>query len=217
MFDSAYLIQKIISIPLILLALTGHELAHGFVSYKLGDPTPKYDGRLTLNPLAHLDPIGAVLMLIAGFGWAKPVMINPQYYKNPKSGTALVSAAGPAANLLMAFLITALYAVFAKICIFLNWYNVTAISWAQYITQLFASYNLSLMLFNLIPIPPLDGSKILSAFLPNRVYYKMLSYERYYSIALIIFIFVLMRLGVFNTFIYGGINLIFNAMINLLM
>lgn len=217
MLNSAYILQKLISIPLILLALTGHELAHGWVSYKLGDPTPKRDGRLTLNPLAHLDPIGALLLLIAGFGWAKPVMINPQYYKNPKAGTALVSAAGPAANLVMAFLITALYAVFAKVCIALDWYNETAIEWAKTVTQLFASYNLSLMLFNLIPIPPLDGSKIVGAFLPNRIYYKVMEYERYYSVALIILIFVLMRLGVFERFISGGMSLIFSAMVNLLM
>ncbi|MCD8391091.1 MAG: site-2 protease family protein [Firmicutes bacterium] len=215
MISKAYLIQKLISIPLILIALTGHELAHGLMSYKLGDPTPKAEGRLTLNPFKHLDLVGTILMLVAGFGWAKPVMINPQYYKNRKVGTALTALAGPLANFIMAFLAIALYAVFARVCIAIGFYNYSVISAVYSIAVLFASYNLSLMLFNLIPIPPLDGSKVLGAALPNRTYYKMLQYERYYSAVLIILVFVLLRFGVFDNFIYGGIELILNAIIKL--
>lgn len=216
MLNSVYILQKIISIPLILIALVGHELGHALMSTKLGDPTPKAYGRLTINPFAHLDLVGTLLMIVTGFGWAKPVMINPQYYKNRKWGTALVSLSGPLSNLIMAFIGILLYAVFAKICIALKWYNVTVIEWVQMIVVMFASYNLSLMLFNLIPIPPLDGSKVLGAVLPNRTYYKMLQYERYYTLILFGIIFLLSRLGVFNVVIGGGVNLILNGMLNIL-
>lgn len=216
MLNSVYILQKIISIPLILIALVGHELGHALMSTKLGDPTPKAYGRLTINPFAHLDLVGTLLMIVTGFGWAKPVMINPQYYKNRKWGTALVSLSGPLSNLIMVFIGILLYAVFAKICIALKWYNVTVIEWVQMIVVMFASYNLSLMLFNLIPIPPLDGSKVLGAVLPNRTYYKMLQYERYYTLILFGIIFLLSRLGVFNVVIGGGVNLILNGMLNIL-
>ena len=216
MFSSVYILQKIISIPLILIALVVHELGHALVSTKLGDPTPRAYGRLTINPLAHLDLVGTVLMFLTGFGWAKPVMINPQYYKDRKWGTALVSLAGPLSNLIMAIFGMLLYAIFVKVCIAAQWYNMNVISVVQTIVVLFASYNLSLMLFNLIPIPPLDGSKILGAFLPNRIYYKMLNYEQYYTVVLFIVIFLLSRMGVFSYVIGGGVNLILNGMLNLL-
>ena len=219
MFGADYIIQKIISIPLILIALVGHELAHGYVSTWLGDPTPKAYGRLSLNPLNHIDPIGALLMLLVGFGWAKPVMINPQYYKNRKWGTALVSLAGPLSNLIMAFLALLIYVVFLVICIATGLANnipESVINWSGQIAILLASYNLSFMLFNLIPIPPLDGSKVLGAFLPNEVYYKMLNFERYYTLILFGVIFLLSRLGVFSVVIQGGISVILNGMLSLL-
>lgn len=216
MYTIDFLIQKLISIPLILIALVGHEMAHGYVSVWLGDPTPKAYGRLSPNPLKHLDPIGALLMLITGFGWAKPVMVNPNYYKNPKWGTAAVSLAGPMSNLVMAFLSMLLYAVYLKLCIVFGWSSLAANEWIFMIAGLFAGYNLSLMLFNLIPIPPLDGSKVLGAFLPNSVYYGMLQYERYYSLILLGLIFLLSRLGVFSSIIGGGVTLISKAILSLL-
>ena len=218
MFGAEYILLKIISIPLILIALVGHELAHGYVSTWLGDPTPKAYGRLSINPLDHIDPIGALLMLLVGFGWAKPVMINPQYYKNRKWGTALVSLAGPLANLCMAFLAMLLYVIFLLICtktavgIFVS---ESVVYWVYRIAILLASYNLSFMLFNLIPIPPLDGSKVLGAFLPNEVYYRMLNLERYYTLILFGIIFLLSRLGVFSSVIGGGISFILNGMLSL--
>ena len=218
MFGADYILQKIISIPLILIAMVGHELAHGYVSTWLGDPTPKRYGRLSINPLNHIDPIGALLMLIAGFGWAKPVMINPQYYKNRKWGTALVSLAGPLANLCMAFLSLLIYVVFLLICANTGlgaFVSESVYNWAGTIAMLLASYNLSFMLFNLIPIPPLDGSKVLGAFLPDRIYYRMLNLERYYTLILFIVIFLLSRLGVFSTVIGGGISLILDGMLRL--
>ncbi len=209
-----FLLQKIISLPLILIALVVHELGHAYVSTKLGDPTPKAYGRLTINPLAHLDLVGTILMLLTGFGWAKPVMINPQYYKNRKWGTAAVSVAGPLSNLIMSAVVMLLYAIFAKVCILTNWYNPNVIEWVKLIVIMFASYNLSLMIFNFIPIPPLDGSKILGALLPNRTYYKMLQYEQYYTLVLFGVIFLLSRLGVFNRIISGGVSIILGGMLN---
>lgn len=219
MFGVDYIIQKIISIPLILIALVGHELAHGYMSTWLGDPTPKAYGRLSLNPLNHIDPIGALLMLLVGFGWAKPVMINPQYYKNRKWGTALVSLAGPLSNLIMAFLALLLYVLFLVVCVATGIDRSlpeSVINWAGRIAMLLASYNLSFMLFNLIPIPPLDGSKVLGAFLPNEIYYKMLNLERYYALILLGVIFLLSRLGVFDVVIQGGISAILSGMLRLL-
>ena len=111
------LINIIINVPITLIALTGHEFAHGWVSTKLGDPTPEREGRLTLNPLAHLDPVGTLLMILTGFGWAKPVGVNPSYYKDTKKGMALTAAAGPLANLIMAFAALLIYAILHVLCI----------------------------------------------------------------------------------------------------
>lgn len=136
-------------IPAILAAITCHEFAHGFVSYKLGDPTPKRDGRLSLNPLAHLDIVGTLCLLLFGMGWAKPVQINPGSYKSRKVGTVLVSLAGPLVNYLLAFLGLLLY---------------VAVSMAGYRGDWFyylAVINIGLGTFNLIPVPPLDGSHVL--------------------------------------------------------
>ncbi len=142
-------------IPAILAAITCHEFAHGFVSYKLGDPTPKRDGRLSLNPLAHLDIVGTLCLLLFGMGWAKPVQINPGSYKNRKVGTVLVSLAGPLVNYLLAFLGLLLY---------------VAVSMAGYRGDWFyylAVINIGLGTFNLIPVPPLDGSHVLEELVPG--------------------------------------------------
>ena len=158
-------------------AITVHEYAHGYVAYKLGDPTAKYSGRLTLNPLSHLDPIGAVCMVLFGFGWAKPVPINPMYFRDRKRDTALTSLAGPLSNIVLAFLfsvVTALYTVFiySKVPNFITGFIYTVF------VQL-AVVNISFAVFNLIPFPPLDGGKILGAFLSNENYMKLLQYERF--------------------------------------
>lgn len=110
-----FLIGLLYSIPAVLIAISMHEFAHGFVSYKLGDPTPKMDGRLSLNPFRHLDLMGTLCLLVAGFGWAKPVMVNPEYYKNKKRGMVLVALAGPAMNFLLAFLFLFLYYLIWKL------------------------------------------------------------------------------------------------------
>ncbi len=172
-----FVFELILIIPILLLSLSLHEFSHGYASYKKGDPTPKMQGRLTLNPLSHLDPMGAlVLLMTRRFGWAKPVPINPHYYSNPRRDLMLVSVAGPASNFALAVL-------FALI---LNLVGIVAGgpmgmmyarpgSFMMILIQflnLAVIINISLGVFNLLPVPPLDGSKILRGFLPP-------SYDRY--------------------------------------
>lgn len=191
----------LIGTPITLIALTGHELAHAWVSTKLGDPTPKREGRLTLNPLAHLDLVGTLLMIFTGFGWAKPVGVNPMYYKDRKKGMALTAIAGPCANFIMAFMGVLIGTILLILGSFMNWPS-GVISVINYVFYLFAFRNLCFMVFNLIPIPPLDGSKVLGIFLPNRTYYTMLQYERY----AIILIMLLSVSGAFDLIIGTGVN-----------
>ncbi len=158
----------------ILIALSVHEAAHGFVANKLGDPTAKYAGRLTLNPLAHLDPLGTLLFVTVGFGWGKPVPVDPRYFKNHKRDTALVSLAGPLSNLLLALLSFVGLMFIAPQLGFSSPYALldgsqTGPIVLRFFSQFFGTslfLNLGLMAFNLIPIAPLDGSKILQAFIP---------------------------------------------------
>lgn len=201
----------LINVPITLIALTGHEFAHGYVSKKLGDPTPEYQGRLTLNPLAHLDLVGTILMILTGFGWAKPVQVDPRYYKDPKKGMALTALAGPMANFIMAFAALLIYAVFFVISIKFNIAQ-NAVNIIGAIAQIFAVRNLCFMVFNIIPIPPLDGAKVLGMFLPNGAYYKMLQYERY-SMLLIMF---LSLTGVFGGIIGTGVNFFMTGILNVL-
>jgi Zn-dependent protease len=162
-----YLKSMIYTIPAILLAITAHEFAHGYVSYKLGDPTPKMDGRLTMNPLAHLDPWGALCLVVFRMGWAKPVRINTAYYRDKKKGTILVSLAGPLMNFFLAFVAMLIYGLFYKAE---NSYGI----WFYYL----AVINVGLGTFNLIPLPPLDGSNILQELFPKvrGFYYKIRRY-----------------------------------------
>ena len=191
----------LIGVPITLIALTGHELAHAWVSTKLGDPTPRREGRLTLNPMAHLDLMGTILMILTGFGWAKPVGVNPMYYKDRKKGMALTAIAGPCANFIMAFLGVLIGTALLIVGSFLGWSD-TVLGNINFIFYLFAFRNLCFMVFNLIPIPPLDGSKVLGMFLPNRTYYNLLQYERY----AIILIMLLSLSGAFDLIIGTGVN-----------
>lgn len=156
-----------------------HEYAHALAAYKLGDKTARYSGRLTLNPLAHLDFVGSLMMLVAGFGYAKPVPVDMNNFKmkNKKVGTALTAFAGPLSNLILAFVFSLIYCGIFRI----DYPTQGSVSHAiavfcLYVTQI----NVSLAVFNLIPIPPLDGSRILTAFLPDRMYHKVLQYERFF-------------------------------------
>ena len=201
------LLDILINVPITLIALTFHEFCHGWVSTKLGDPTPRIQGRLTFNPLAHLDLFGTILMVLTGFGWAKPVEVNPMYYKDKKKGMALVGLAGPLANLILAVLGTIIWILPYAI---LNALGVGMPVWIHSIISVFmysfVIRNLRFMVFNLIPIPPLDGSKILGVFLNNRAYYTMLTYERY---SMIIIMFLSLT-GMLGGVIGGGVSFFFN-------
>ena len=174
MFNTNYLILKMLSLPAVLIALVLHEYAHGYTAWKLGDPTSKRMGRLTLNPMAHLDPVGAVLMVLVGFGWAKPVPVDPRNFKNPRKGMALTALMGPMTNLLIAFVSAFLYLLTRKRCLLAETaavLPVVIINFLYYLSLFFYvlhTLNLSLCVFNLIPLPPLDGSRILGMFLPGK-------------------------------------------------
>lgn len=162
-------------IPVLLLALTVHETAHGYTAYKLGDPTAYQQGRLTLNPLKHLDPIGTLMMFLFGFGFARPVPINVRYFKNPKRDMAITALAGPVSNILLAWLGIFLYCVAFR---FVDYTTSFGYVLMLFLT-VFYSLNLGLGVFNLIPVPPLDGSRVLLTFLPTKYYFKVMQYERY--------------------------------------
>lgn len=158
----------LIAVPL-MYAIIFHELAHGYVAYRLGDPTAKYHGRLSLNPLKHLDPLGTLMLFFAGFGWAKPVPVNFSNIRNYRKGMILVSSAGIIANMILAFLALFLYSL-------LHLPQSSMLALALYF---FAKINIVLASFNLIPIPPLDGSKILLGFSPEGVQAFVLRLERF--------------------------------------
>lgn len=208
----------ILRIPIVLLSLSVHEVAHGYASYKLGDPTARNLGRLSLNPLKHLDPLGAICMLLFRFGWAKPVPINTRYFKNPKRDMAISALAGPISNLLMAFVA---YIVGSYLLYFgahggylgvdfsFNLIPLTDAGKIFYILYLFFDtfflLNISLAVFNLLPIPPLDGSRILFVILPDKLYFAVMKYEQiiYFVLMACLFLGVLDPAidAVFNFFV----------------
>ena len=171
------LLDKLISLPGLFIAIIFHEVAHGYTAYKLGDPTAKQAGRLTLNPIAHIDPIGFLSMLIFRFGWAKPVPINSMYFKNRKIDTILVSIAGPISNFIIAIIAGLIVSsgviknnIIIEMLIITLWYNIM------------------LGVFNLLPFPPLDGSKILASLLPTKYEYMFYKYEKPLHLILIFLI-----------------------------
>ncbi|MGI6357292.1 MAG: site-2 protease family protein [Bacillota bacterium] len=164
-------------VPALIIAFSFHEFAHAYVSNHLGDPTPRLRGRLTLNPMAHIDPIGFLMLLLFRFGWAKPVVVNPYNYRHRERGYAYVALAGPVMNLLLAFVSTFLLFASARF-----WPLEALLRFLQYLVM----YNIYLAVFNLIPIPPLDGSKLLFLFLPRSVVYRYLDAVQQYGFLILI-------------------------------
>ena len=171
------------------LTLPVHEWAHAFAASKLGDPTPRYQGRLTLSPLAHIHPVGAFCMVLFGFGWGRPVQINSRNFDNPKRDMALSALAGPASNIIMAFIALVITNGVLLGATLAGSYS-DIILYVCMFTNYVASVNIYLAVFNLIPVPPLDGSRLLTAFLPDRIYYRIMQYERYIIIGVIALIYI---------------------------
>ena len=225
MLDAPSVIFIILSFAaMVLVMLPMHEFAHAFVADRLGDPTPRQNGRLSLNPFHHLDWFGTLMLLTVGFGYARPVPVNPRNFrsKSPQTGMALTAAAGPVANLLMAAVSLLLFRLIGL----LTGEAVTLQNGYVYVTsrgiyyvylvlvQVFASVNLGLAVFNLLPIPPLDGSRILMRFLPQRLQYRVMQYEQYITIA----VFVLLLAGVLDvplSFLRSGIGWVLCALMGL--
>lgn len=185
------ILQIIILAPPILLALTVHEFAHGYVAYRLGDPTAKSMGRLTLNPLKHLDPLGTIAFFIIKIGWAKPVPVNPNYFKDPRKDMLWVALAGPIVNLILA--------IISALAVKLVWFLAATLPYSQIAEAVLVPLNMVLMasvwinlvlcIFNFLPIPPLDGSKILAGILPPDMARSYASVERYGFVILLILAF----------------------------
>lgn len=182
---------------IMLVAFPLHECAHGWMAMLLGDTTAEESGRLTLNPIAHIDPMGAIAMLLFGIGWAKPVPVNPSKCKKvkPKMAMALTAAAGPLSNLLLAFIVEIIY----KIVLYSNIDILMTGKESMYLYLIIALnqiiyLNIYLAIFNLLPIPPFDGSRLFLAFLPTKLYFKVMKYER----IIMIVIMVLLFLGIFS-------------------
>jgi len=200
------LIELLVRVIAVLLAISIHEMSHGFGAYLLGDKTAKSMGRLSLNPLRHLDIVGSLCLLFFGFGWAKPVMVNPGYFKKPKRDMALTSLAGPLSNFVMAFLGLLIFKLLSMAG--LLFYGQL---WSEIVAEFLSTFvmlNIGLGVFNLIPIPPLDGSKIFLPLLPNRIYFDIMRYEHLGWIVLM----VALTLDVLDPIIGNLGALVFNGL-----
>lgn len=197
------MIDFLITLPGILLAISIHEFGHGYAAYILGDDTAKKSGRLSLNPLKHIDPVGFLMLIIAHFGWAKPVPINSNKFKHKRMGLFLVSIAGVTCNIVLAIICIYLYKYELR---FVNMYALNSIILSM------VSINIGFAVFNLLPIPPLDGSKIILSILPNRLHYYYFKYEHIGSIILVMLMFT-GNIRIVTNPIYGIIKNLINIIV----
>lgn len=200
------LIDFIITIPILIISLTLHEIAHGLAAMAMGDKTARASGRLSLNPLKHIDWFGFIMLLVAGVGWAKPVPVNMFRFKDPKKGMAITALAGPLTNILLVFV------ALIFLCLgLINGFNIYVMSALR--TMVY--YNAVIAMFNFLPIPPLDGSKILFAFLPDKYYYKLMYYERFGMILILVLSYTNMTSRIISVGVNNLISKLSQVVINL--
>ena len=204
--DIHSMLGAILRVLAVLLCLTVHETCHGLAAYVLGDPTAKSRHRLSLNPLRHIDWLGLAMMFFVGFGWAKAVPVDPRYFKKPKEGMALTALAGPVSNFLLA--VIALSG--SKVIYLYASYSVWMELLFNFLLYTVAPLSIGLGLFNLLPIPPLDGSKVLGAVLPDGLYFMLMRYERYGMFLLI----ALSYFGITSHLISGAIQSVYAGLLN---
>jgi Zn-dependent protease len=215
-FSADTVVQLLLFIPVILISLTVHEYSHGYAAYKCGDMTARNFGRLTLNPVKHLDPIGTIMMLIFGFGYAKPVPINPRNFRKPRRDICIVSVAGPLSNLVLCFFgilfwrlsVSLLYKFGTETAFESNLF----FAWYMFITNFYYA-NAVLCVFNMIPIPPLDGSRLLSTVLPAKAAFTLAKYENYIMIGVLVLLYFGALDGIISFVgngIIGGIDSLLN-------
>ena len=205
--DFASLQDALLRAAAVLLCLTVHEVSHGLAGLALGDPTAKSRHRLSMNPLRHIDWFGLAMMFVAGFGWAKAVPVNPRYFKKPKQGMAITALAGPVSNFVLAVLAMGI----SKVIYLYAPYTPTNQLILDFFLYTIAPLSVGLGLFNLLPIPPLDGSKVAAVLLPDRIYIPLMRYERFGILLLLI----LSWQGIMDGFVSSAILGVFNALFNL--